>query len=66
MPQLLDEVRKSGNGNSDIIKYLDQIEELFDNEIGFAKMIIADGKRKKETTVKIEVQHHRRFPAHGA
>lgn len=48
MPQLLDEVRKSGNGNSDIIKYLDQIEELFDNEIGFAKMIIADGKRKKE------------------
>lgn len=60
MPQLLDEVRKSGNGNSDIIKYLDQIEELFDNEIGFAKMIIADGKRKKEEeTIKKDKAYQR-------
>lgn len=51
--QLLNEVRKCGNGNSGIIKYLNQIEELFDTEIEFAKMIIDEKKKeKKERTTK--------------
>lgn len=53
MPQLLNEVRKSGNGNSGVVKYLNQIEELFDNEIAFAKMVIEEKKKeKKQRTTK--------------
>lgn len=53
MPQLLNEVRNSGNGNSGVIKYLNQIEELFDTEIEFAKRIIDKKKQeKKEGTTK--------------
>lgn len=53
MPQLLDEVRKSGNGNSGIVKYLNQIKELFDTEIEFARMVIKERQReKKEITTK--------------
>ena len=53
MPQLLNEVRKSGNGNSGVVKYLNQIEELFDSEIEFAKMVIEEKKQeKKERTTK--------------
>lgn len=53
MPQLLNEVRKSGNGNSGIIKYLNQIKELFDTEIEYARMDIEEKKQeKKENTTK--------------
>lgn len=53
MPQLLNEVRKSGNGNSGITKYLNQIKDLFDTEIDFAKEIIEVYKKEKqETTTK--------------
>lgn len=53
MPQLLNEVRKSGNGNSSVIKYLNQIEELFENEKGFAQMIIEEKtQEKKERTTR--------------
>lgn len=48
MPQLLNEVRKSGNGNSGVVKYLNQIEELFENEIAFAKMVIEENKKEKK------------------
>lgn len=53
MPQLLNEVRKSGNGNSGVVKYLNQIKELFDTEIEFAKMVIDEKKQeKRERTTK--------------
>lgn len=53
MPQLLNEVRKSGNGNSGVVKYLNQIEEIFDTEIEFATMVIDEKKKeKKERTTK--------------
>ncbi len=48
MPELLDEVRKSGNGNSGVTKYLKQLEELFDDEIGFAKSTIEELKKEKK------------------
>lgn len=56
MPQLLNEVRNSGNGNSGVIRYLNQIEELFDTEIEFAGMIIEEKKQEKQerTTKKDE------------
>lgn len=49
MPQLLNEVRKSGNGNSGVVKYLNQIEELFDTEIEFANEVIKVKKKEKES-----------------
>lgn len=53
LPQLLNEVRKSGNGNSGVVKYLNQIEDLFDTEIEFSKMVIDEKKQeKKERTTK--------------
>lgn len=57
MPQLLSEVRKSGNGNSGIVKYLNQIEDLFETEIEFAKMVIEEKKQEKKdrTTKKDEL-----------
>lgn len=51
MPQLLKEVRKSGNGNSGVVKYLNQIEELFDNEIEFAKIILEEKAQEKKDRI---------------
>lgn len=51
MPQLLNEVRMSGNGNSGVVKYLNQIEKMFDDEIDFAKMVIFEKNQKNKDRI---------------
>ena len=58
MPQLLDEVRKSGNGNNGVVKCVNQIEELFDTEIEFAQMLIEDKKQEKEEYTKVKDENY--------
>ncbi len=58
MPQLLDEVRKSGNGNNGVVKCVNQIEELFDTEIEFAQMLIEDKKQEKEEHTKVKDENY--------
>lgn len=58
MPQLLDEVRKSGNGNNGVVKCVNQIEELFDTEIEFAQMLIEYKKQEKEECTKVKDEYY--------
>lgn len=60
MPQLLDEVRKSGNGHSGVTKCLEQIKRLFDKEIEFANMRLNESvKERKGITEKKDKSYQR-------
>ena len=58
LPQLLNQVKYAGNGNSGITKYLNQIEELFNDEINFSKMLTDELVKEKNDFVSIKDEEY--------
>ena len=61
LPQLLDQVKHSGNGNSGISKYLNQIEELFNDEINFSKMLTDELIKEKNEYISIKDEEYKLY-----